>query len=63
MEIAAWRLAHSIQGGDETLHEELVEETRLEENLIPEQKLHIDEALQPQSSEHIELLTSRSISV
>ena len=50
MEIASWRLEHSIQGGDETLHEEPTEETRLEENLIPKQEIHIDEAFQPQYS-------------
>ena len=36
MGIESWKLAHSSQGGDETLDEELAEETRLEENLIPE---------------------------
>ena len=56
MEIETWRLAHSGQGGNETLHEEPAEETRLEENLVPKQELHVDEALHPQSSEKKELL-------
>ena len=60
MGIESWKLAHSSQGGDETLDEELAEETRLEENFIPEQELHIDESLQPQYSEHAEFIPSQS---
>ena len=45
LERTAWILAYSIQGGNETLHEEPTKETRLEENLIPKQELHVDEAL------------------
>ena len=45
MEISSWILAHSGHGGNETLHEEPAKETSLEENLIPKQNLHVDEAL------------------
>ena len=47
MEIAAWRLEHSGQGRNETLDEEPAKETRLEADLIPEQELQENEALQP----------------
>ena len=50
MEIASWILAHSGQRGDETLNEEPEEETRLNIDEIPEQELHVYDALQPQSS-------------
>ena len=38
MEIASWILAHSSQGGKQTLNEEPAEERRLQEKLIPEQE-------------------------
>ena len=60
MKIASCRLANSGQGGNETLNDELAEETRLEEKLVLEEELHVDEAPQPQSSENTELLPSRS---
>ena len=50
IETAAWILVHSIQGGNETLYEEPIEETRSKENLILEHELHVDEALQLQYS-------------
>ena len=56
-------MEHSGQGGNETLHEEPTEETRLEENLIPEQEIHVDDAMHPQSSENTEFVPCGSSSL
>ena len=56
VEIKAWKLAHSGQRRDETQNVESI----LEVDLIPEQELQENEALQPQHLGNIELLPSES---
>ena len=62
MEIESWRLARSRKGRNETLNEEPSEETWLKMDEIPEQELHVNEAMQPQYLGNTKLLPSRSIS-
>ena len=47
MEVAAWKLAHSIQGRDETPNVESTKETRLEVDMIPDLELQEDEEMWP----------------
>ena len=58
MEVAVCKLAHLSQGRDEMPNVESTKEKRMEVDMIPDQELQEDEAMQPQHSGRTKLIPS-----
>ena len=58
--IVSWKSAHLGRGRDETPNVESTKETRLLVDMIPDQELQEDEAVQPQNSRSTKLVPSGS---